>query len=184
MAIGKIKIRRDLSLKKYVRKAVKRDLSAVSIIIQYAKQLLAKKKIPQWQKGTGPNETVLENDIVNGQLFVLVVDEQIAGVGAITREIDPAYEAMQTSWNGCEKTYASIHRFALDPAFQGQGLAKWFLEQLVELCFLAGLKDIRIDTHPKNEAMQQVIVAAGFEKRGIIYLEVPDGERYAYQKGI
>ncbi|MFD2388203.1 hypothetical protein [Enterococcus rivorum] len=41
--------------------------------------------------------------------------------------------------------------------------------------------DIRIDTHPKNKAMQHLITKTGFEYRGNIQLPVSNGERFAYQ---
>lgn len=169
-------------MKKYVRKAGEHDLPAILMIIDAARTLLANRSIPQWQKDSGPNQEDLSRELVAKRLFVMIVDEEVAGVAVITDEIDPAYEAMETPWQEIDTVYASIHRFALAPQYQGQGLANWFMLQLIEICELAGYKDIRIDTHPQNIAMQKVIVQSGFERRGMVYLSVPDGERYAYQK--
>lgn len=170
-------------MKKYVRKAKEHDLPAIVNIIDAARKLLAERSIPQWQETTGPTKESLTLDLDKDRLFVLVVDEKVAGVAVITDEWDPAYEAMTTPWQEVDSTtYASIHRFAIAAAYRGQGLADWLMAQLIQLCELAGFKDIRIDTHPQNVAMQKVIEKAGFQKRGLVYLDVPNGERYAYQR--
>ena len=55
------------------------------------------------------------------------------------------------------------------------------MKLLLFMCEEKGIKEIRIDTHPKNRAMQHVILSAGFKFKGIIQLPFENGERYAYQ---
>ncbi|EOH98987.1 hypothetical protein UAY_02256 [Enterococcus moraviensis ATCC BAA-383] len=166
----------------YLRKAIPTDLDRIMEIIQSARTLLQEKNIPQWQNGEGPNETQLKHDISMQQCYVLIVDDTIAGLGIISSDSEPPYEQLKNGkWIKTRGHYAVIHRVALDPAYQGRGLALLLMNLLITTARLSNFLDIRIDTHPKNKAMQQLITRAGFSYQGDILLPVADGERVAYQ---
>jgi ribosomal protein S18 acetylase RimI-like enzyme len=167
----------------YLKKAEQNDLTAIMTIITEARQLLQSKQIPQWQNGEGPNESVIKQDIQLGRCYVLVHEDTIAGLGVISTENEPPYEALKNgSWQVTpDNSYAVFHRVALGSGFRGQGLAAVLMNQLLTAARLAKQLDIRIDTHPKNEAMQRLIRKTGFSFQGEILLPAPDGERYAYQ---
>ncbi|MFK4566054.1 GNAT family N-acetyltransferase [Enterococcus sp. UD-01] len=164
----------------YLKKAEQCDLTAIMAIITEARLLLQDNQVPQWQNGEGPSETVIKQDIRLGRCYVLVHEESIVGLGVISTESEPPYEALN-SWQVTSNSYAVFHRIALGSAFQGQGLAVLLINQLLTAARLANHLDIRIDTHPKNKAMQRLIKKTGFSFQGEILLPVPDGERYAYQ---
>ncbi len=71
--------------------------------------------------------------------------------------------------------YGVVHRVASDGSRKGIGAfcLNWAYEQCGHL---------RIDTHPDNKTMQQLLSKLGFEKRGIIYVEEDEYPRYAYEK--
>lgn len=166
----------------YLRKTIDKDLSEISRIIESAKLLLKANGINQWQDGY-PDEATLHSDIRRQVSYVLIVDGQIAGTGVILNQIDPSYEEIEEgNWAGSEKSvYSSIHRTAMSPEFRGRHLSSALMGYLISAAGLMGHPDIRIDTHPDNHAMQRVIRNAGFDYRGIIYLNKPDGKRRAYQ---
>ncbi|MCA5011682.1 MULTISPECIES: GNAT family N-acetyltransferase [unclassified Enterococcus] len=166
----------------YLRYAQPNDLPELMEIIVRARQLLAEQKIPQWQNGEGPSEKQLISDISLGHCYVLVVDEMIVGLGVISTDKEPPYEQIKNgNWQDTGSSYAVIHRVALHSDHQGRGLALTLMNLLISAARLNGYLDIRIDTHPKNQAMQQLIKKAGFSYQGDILLEAPNGERYAYQ---
>ncbi|MBL1229815.1 GNAT family N-acetyltransferase [Enterococcus sp. BWB1-3] len=169
-------------MKLYLRQATLEELQQIMTIIETARVELANRKIPQWQAGTGPNEEMLKADILSENCYVLILESELVGIGVISEEKDPAYEQIKNGqWETKAAGYASIHRAAVSSEHQGKGLAVMMLRFLINAAVLKGFVDIRIDTHPKNEIMQKVIQRAGFEFAGEIELEVPDGERYAYQ---
>lgn len=166
----------------YLRRTTDNDLPEIGGIIESAKLLLKANGINQWQDGY-PDETALQNDIRQQVSYVLIIDGQIAGTGVILNQVDPSYEEIEEgSWAGPEKSaYSSIHRTAMSPEFRGRHLSSLLMGYLISAAGLTGHADIRIDTHPDNQAMQRVIRNAGFDYRGIIYLNKPDGKRRAYQ---
>ncbi|MGX7148217.1 GNAT family N-acetyltransferase [Enterococcus ureasiticus] len=166
----------------YLRKAVSADLSRIMEIIGSARKLLHDKHIPQWQNGEGPNKELLEHDITLQQCYVLIVDQEIAGLGILSTKIETAYEQITNGqWQQTNQHYATIHRVALNPNYQGKGLALLLMNYLITTARLNDYLDIRIDTHPENKTMQQLIKKAGFNYQGDVLLPVSDGERIAYQ---
>ena len=166
----------------YLRYAQPTDLAEIMKIIVNARQHLKKQDIPQWQNGEGPNERRLALDISLNQCYVLIVDQMIAGLGVISADKEEPYEQIKNGhWQALSTSYAVIHRVALNSNFQGKGLALTLINFLISVARMNGFLDIRIDTHPKNHIMQQLIKKAGFSYRGEILLEALNGERLAYQ---
>ncbi|MCL1631434.1 GNAT family N-acetyltransferase [Sporolactobacillus sp. CPB3-1] len=166
----------------YLRKASIEDYPEIITIVEQAKRLLKADGIDQWQNGY-PDEATLRDDIVQKRANVLVIDGHVAGIGIISEEIDPAYEAIeQGSWKISSETgYASIHRVAISSDFRGLHLSSVLMSHLITAAALQGHTDIRIDTHPENPRMQHVIKQAGFDYRGVVHLDMPNGKRLAYQ---
>ncbi|WP_207695456.1 hypothetical protein DOK67_0000048 [Enterococcus sp. DIV0212c] len=166
----------------YLRKARSNDLPKIMEIILSARQLLHDHNIPQWQNGDGPTEQQLEQDITLQQCYVLIVDQDIAGLGILSTDKEAPYEQIINGhWQKGSGDYATIHRVALDSIFQGKGLALLLMNFLITTARLNNHLDIRIDTHPENKTMQRLIKKAGFSYQGEVLLPVANGERLAYQ---
>ncbi|TPR12321.1 GNAT family N-acetyltransferase [Apilactobacillus timberlakei] len=169
----------------YLRKSTEKDLPEILDIIHSAISYLGEQGIDQWQHGY-PADDDLKKDIADGINYVLVTDGNIAGTATIHQGIDPNYLKIEDGeWvNGSEAHYAAIHRVAISNKFRGQHLSQKLVSSLITVSTVLGFKDVRIDTHPENMAMQHVITSNGFEKRGIIHMREnghPWTARYAYQ---
>lgn len=74
-----------------------------------------------------------------------------------------------------EKPYGVVHRIASDGTVKGTGT--YCIEQALEWS-----GHLRIDTHPDNIVMQNLLKNLGFEKRGIIHVQEDDDPRFAYER--
>lgn len=169
----------------YLRQARNEDIPEIKNIIHGAIEFLHEQGIDQWQKGY-PSDGDLETDVKNGIGYVLIFDDQIAGFAALHQGLDINYLNIHDGeWiNGVEGRYTAIHRIAVSPNFRGQRLSQEMMSGLITISGILGYRDVRIDTHPENMAMQHVITSNGFEKRGVIYMQENGHEetpRYAYQ---
>lgn len=165
------------------RKSQPRDLKAVMAIINGAKSLLNERHIPQWQNGDGPSAAIIATDIAQGRHYVLVKNQEILAIGTLIADLDPAYEAIDGAWSPAStKPYMAIHRLAVLPNTKNHGIATIMLQHLIDQSLKLGFKDIRIDTHRANLAMQHVIAKTNFTYCGIVHLAVANGERLAYQQ--
>ena len=166
-----------------VDKASLKDIEKIENIISRCKELLKQSGSPQWSGKDEPTLDSLADAIENNLVYLLMINKRIVGTAILTDQIEAAYSNIEYgSWTKAKSPYYSIHRFAIDPAENGKGYAKLFFKLLTVIAVENGAKDIRVDTHPLNTAMQKVILSNGFDFKGIIKLPVSDGERYAYQK--
>ncbi|EAC3180764.1 GNAT family N-acetyltransferase [Listeria monocytogenes] len=166
-----------------VEKAKLKDVENIELIIDSCKKILKKSGSPQWSDEDEPTKASLVDAIENNLVYIFMVNQRIVGTAILTKQIEPAYSSLEYgSWVKASLPYYSIHRFAIDPSENGKGYAKLFFKLLTVIALEAGAKDIRVDTHPLNVAMQKVILANGFNFKGIIKLPISNGERYAYQK--
>lgn len=147
-----------------VRLADRNDLPRILDIYEIARNFMAKNGNPTQWAGGYPAESLLEGDILAGNLYVVTDDQQIAGVFCFVLGEDPTYKIIEDgSWRS-NSPYGTIHRIASD----GHGVFA------AALTFCKGKIDhIRIDTHHNNMPMQHLIEKHGFSHRGIIY--VADG---------
>ena len=165
----------------YTRKATIDDLNKIMSIVEDARELFKNDKIPQWQGGY-PDEERFKEDINNEEAYVLIVDDEVAGIGVLTTERQENYDAIEEgSWKR-DDDYAAIHRAAILSKFRGMHLSNYLFSGLITIGVQKGYKDFRIDTHPGNERMKGLSEKFGFEKRGIIYVdEKIEPIRYAYE---
>ncbi|MDX8046780.1 GNAT family N-acetyltransferase [Gracilibacillus sp. S3-1-1] len=166
----------------YTRKATIHDAEAIMSILNDGIAYLKEQGLPQWQNGEGPTLELIKQDIEKGYAHVLIYENKIAGYGALIPGPEAPYEDItEGSWKEQEDSYMVIHRIAVDLHVRGQGLSKILLHDLIVLSRRMEYKDIRVDTYPKNEIMQKVILNAGFNYSGMIYFPIEHGERKAYQ---
>ncbi len=164
----------------FVRPGTVNDVPAIMTIIESARAFLKAQHIDQWQ-GTYPDQPAVAQDIAAGTNRVLIVDGQVAGTASLIVGPDPYYKRIDgAGWAG-DLPYMMIHRFALDGSYRGQQLSRFFMSNLTSEAYAQGFRDLRIDTHAQNQIMQHVIAAAGYQFRGIVYLDEPVPERNAYQ---
>ena len=166
-----------------IRLAKPADIDTVEAIMDDARKYLGSQGLPQWQDGYGPNRAALDDDVKLGRGYVLEIDGAVHGYAAIQHGPDDSYEALANgSWNGPGGPYIVVHRVMIGQAKRGQRIGAAFMNMLAEEARRLGCKDIRIDTHPGNVIMKKVITDSGFVQCGDIMMNIPNGERVAYQR--
>ena len=155
-----------------IRKATPQDLPRIREIYEMARQFMRKNgNHSQWGKGDEP-EALIEEDIRQGNLYVLE-EASIHAVFAFIIGEDQTYlEIEEGNWKS-EEPYAAVHRVASDGTVQG------VIGRVMDYCS-AQVPHLRIDTHKDNKVMQHVLEKYGFVSCGIVH--VRDGSpRIAYE---
>ena len=139
----------------------------------------------QWQKGE-PNRQVLEASILQYQLHVLEDMGQIVGMITIVPGPEVSYASIDGAWLNQEPYYA-FHRVCVKDSMKGRGLAARLFSEAEQYVLQSGIRNIRIDTHPDNQAMQRALAKSGYICCGTLVLtegsEAGD-LRVGYQKVI
>lgn len=155
-----------------IRKSTKADEKEILNIFNVAKKYMIIHGNPtQWNKKY-PGKDIVENDINNGNSYVLIDNDVIVGTFSfIIGEEENYQKIINGNWhkNGL---YGTIHRLA------SNGKVKGIAKACFNFC-TSKIDYVRIDTHPNNISMQSAILKYGFKKCGNIF--VHDGSiRIAY----
>jgi len=142
--------------------ALPENSADVSAIYSAARDHLNRNKILQWPPHY-PSGTEAKKDIQAKELVVgwnqnrdlvgcfslnLVQDDQYAGVG----------------WKyGHDGIPAVLHRFVIDPKFQGKGYGAKFMAEVERRAVLIHATSIRLDTFLGNKASNSVYLKAGYQ---------------------
>lgn len=114
-----------------------------------------------------PTKPHYAGDAARRELYAVREGGRILGVACINAEESPEYAAI--SWKNTGPTL-SVHRMAVDPEYQGRGLAGDLLEAAERLALERGLAAIHLDTYAQNSRMQALLRRRGYIRRGEIRL--------------
>lgn len=160
-----------------IRKTEIKDLPRLLEIYQAARDFMAKTGNPkQWGK-TWPPEKLIKQNIIEGTSYVCEHNGKIIGTFffKVGKDIEPTYKNISNG-NWFDNTpYGVVHRLASDGVVKGIGAfcLNWCFEQCNHL---------RIDTHPDNTVMINLLTKLNFKKCGIIYVEHDNAPRLAFEK--
>jgi len=163
--------------------ATSREIPAIMEIVRAVVPRMRASGNLQWDDRY-PNPSVFEADIALGQLWVAAISsgdgEKIAGVVALTTDQSPEY--VQAGWDVNEPAIV-VHRLAVNPAFQGQGIAAALMLQAETVAHDRNIPRIRADTNTQNHAMQRLLPKLGYSLSGEISLNFRPGMRFlCYEK--
>ena len=162
-----------------IRRATPADLPDLMRIVRKAVPLMRASGNLQWDD-TYPNEEVFRHDIERSLLWVAEMDRFVVGVVAITSDSEPDY--ILADWDHDEPALV-IHRLAVDPDFQGQGVARTLMNKAEELAREQGIPVVRVDTNIENRATQKLFPSLGYRFAGEISLRIrPDQRFLCYEK--
>lgn len=144
--------------------------------------------IDQWQLGY-PERSLIESDVKRGVSYVALDDEgAIAGTMVLDFEGEPTYDQIDGSWladsTSSSPDYGVIHRMAVADDHRNQGVARFMFDQAKVLADERGVTSLRVDTHPGNIPMNNLIKSCGYTYCGVILIGhagEASPERLAYE---
>ena len=172
-------------VKSMIRLATLNDLPSIMEIIKDAKELLKKSGSSQWNTSDGyPTKETIITDIKKQQLFVY---EDTVVIGTMTCSVgeDPNYKHIEGKWITDSMSYITIHRIAVKKEYYHKGIAKALLHFAKRWGRKQPATSIRLDTHPLNIPMQNLVKQQGFTYCGTIQLlNRDDNLRLAYEQNL
>ncbi|MBL4678211.1 MAG: GNAT family N-acetyltransferase [Mucilaginibacter sp.] len=157
-----------------IRLALISDIPQIMQLVKEVVPLMRASGNLQWDD-VYPNPQVFEQDIQAGQLWVAEVDNEIAGVSAITTEQYPEYA--QVGLDISEEAIVT-HRLAVSPRFQGRGIAASLMQQAEDVALERDILLLRVDTNIQNLATQKLFPKMGYDYKGEITLQFRPGMRF------
>lgn len=162
-----------------LRQAELEDIDAIMALVRRVVPLMRATGNLQWDDDY-PNAEVFQRDVHLSQLWIAEADGQIAGIAAITEDQEPGYATV--GWDIAERAIV-VHRLAVDPAFQGKGVAVILMQQAEKEAVDRGISVLRVDTNTNNAATQKLFPKLGYTLSGEIKLDYRPGLRFlGYEK--
>ena len=162
-----------------LRRAKLEDVNAVMALVKRVIPLMRAGGNLQWDDAY-PNPGVFSQDVAQGQLWLAEIEGGLAGIAAITTDQEPEYA--EVGWDLAE-TAIVVHRLAVDPAYQGRGVAAALMAQAELEARDRGIAVLRLDTNTHNEATRKLFPRLGYVFAGEIGLGFRPGLRFrCYEK--
>lgn len=168
------------------RPAEEDDLPAIMDIIAQAVDKLARERIDQWQGGY-PDEGAIRADIARGEGYVLTYGDKVVACFTLSAGPEPCYDGLTDGKWRSNAGYMVVHRCAVAGEMRGLCVSDAMLREAETLALAQGVCWMRVDTHRKNRAMQNLLRRNGYEYRGNVLVSPPEGHdprRVAFEKAL
>lgn len=164
--------------KMLLRKAQENEISEIWEIIQGAIERRRLDGSLQWQDGY-PNLQTIVSDFDNGNAYVVELNHQVLGYGAIIFGEEPAYNHIEGKWLS-SGAYVVVHRVAVSSNALGKGVAKFFFNALENMAVENQVYSIRVDTNFDNFAIYHILIKLFYTYCGEV--NVRGSARKAFEK--
>lgn len=161
-----------------IRHSTERDVPRIMEIYEHARHFMAEHGNPnQWGPTNWPPEALIRSDIAEGNSYVCVCGDRIAGTFFFRYggDIEPTYLMIKDGKWLDDSAYGVIHRLAGDGSVKGVG--KFCIDWAFGQC-----GHLRADTHGDNRVMQNILEKCGFICCGRIHVAQDSYPRLAYEK--
>ncbi len=149
----------------FYRLAEEKDIDTICDLIKAAVRRMEKQKIFQWDNLYPMKEDFLD-DIQKRQLFIGLLEYDIAVIYVVNKEPDEEYQSGKWQYTECE--YRIIHRLCVNPAYQNRGIATRTLIHIEKELHKANVKAVRLDVFSGNPAALALYLGRGYEKVGAV----------------
>jgi len=163
-----------------IRKATESDLDQIMELVHSCVRGMQEEGNDQWSDEY-PGRTDFLADIDRGELYVDIQDREVRGVISINGVEPDGYDRVTWSRNG-EATV--LHRLAVNPRFQGHGVARGLLGYAEDVARSNGTSYIRSDTYSRNLRMNALFAKAGYSRVGSVHFERRTAPFYCYDKRV
>src|SRR5699024_10873330 len=134
-----------------LRKAAVQDLPYILKIKEKVVPIMRASGNDQWSDKYPDGEKFRE-DLEDGSLYVCEENDRIKSFSVVNNK--HTYQYDNIPWELTRAESRALHRMAVDPEFQGQGIASRMMKSIEALLIAEGIKGIHTDTSLENKKMQ------------------------------
>ena len=139
------------------------DLLQVVHNATLAREHMIENGLNQWQ-GDYPNLSHFQNDFDQKALYIYKKENNILGSISLFKDREAAYSKI--TW--IKKHSLVMHRVIVSPIAQHQGIGTQLFTFAIDFAKNQGYESVKVDTHPDNSKMQNLILKMGFQYIGYL----------------
>ena len=171
-----------------IRVATVDDIDRMMEVYAEGRLALGALGIDQWQEGY-PQRWRVEGDVERGESIVAVDGGIIVGCAMVTGAGETDYDEIDGAWltasDSQDPVYAVVHRVTTAADARGAGVASALFSHAETIARDLGRASLRVDTHPGNVPMQNLLGKLGYARCGDIVVSCTGDmspERVAFEK--
>jgi ribosomal protein S18 acetylase RimI-like enzyme len=149
-----------------IRKATLEDIDSIIEITKACAKHMISQNIFQWNEHY-PKPKAFETDVDRKELYVLEIENEIAGCIVISTFMDDEY--VPINWLTPNTNNIYIHRLAIHPKHQSKGFAQKLMDFAETHSKQNKYASVRLDTFSQNHRNQKFYEKRGYHKLGDIY---------------
>ena len=161
---------------------VKGKIEDITLIVDLIKDIIIDmetKGIYQWNEHY-PSQSIFENDINNETLYLMKNDHECLGIIVFDEQQSPEYK--EIDWLTEGKKVLVIHRLAINPKYQKQGIARLLMDFAENIAIKKGYTSIRLDAYSGNPRALKLYENRGYEKTGQLFFSFRELPFYCFEK--
>lgn len=120
----------------------------------------------RWIYGKHPTDPMLQDYIDRQEMYFFMDGKNVAGMIAVTMYQSEGYHEICWSQNLEDNEVACLHILAVTPAYQGKGVSKKMMAEIISMVKENGKKAIRLDVLASNIPARRMYERLGFVYRG------------------
>jgi len=158
-----------MSFNEMISRGLPEEIDEIIALTKACGRHMRENGIDQWDEHY-PDRISIERDIQTGTLFALRDAVKILGIVVLNEKQDDEYAEISWSTSNEDKNLI-VHRLAVLPSFQGQGLARQLMDFAEDFARTQGSVAIRLDTYSQNHRNQRFYLARGYRDLGPVFLK-------------
>lgn len=152
-----------------VRKATAADVAGVDAIYQRIHDGEEQGRTTiGWVRGVYPTAATAQAAVERGDLFVLEDGGRIVAAAILNQLQVPEYALCPWRYPAPEGQVMVLHALVVDPAAQGRGYGRAFVDYYERYALDHGCPYLRMDTNVKNQAARRMYAKLGFAEPGVV----------------
>ncbi|MER3328204.1 MAG: GNAT family N-acetyltransferase [Candidatus Kapaibacterium sp.] len=129
-----------------------------------------------------PSEAIYRRDIMRNSQYVYIIDDTIRGIVSYDTQHHELFDTLD--WNPNHKSAYFVHRLAVDPEFQGRGIANELMEFSENNAREDNIDSIRLGAFKGYSEVVGFYKKRGYEVRGEILFDVSNTTFFGMEKSL
>ena len=121
----------------------------------------------KWVYGKHPSDELIMWYINKGAMYFCERDGAVISAAAVMPRQDEDYRDTPWTLSLADDEAGEVHILCVDPSYQGQGIARETMRQIIGLCRSLGKKAVRLDALSCNTPAHRLYESLGFRKMSV-----------------
>ncbi len=146
--------------------AEENDIDRIMNLVKDCIKNMESQGINRWNDYYPPRE-IIQDDIERGSMYILKKNHAVLGIISLNEEQPPEYNRL--NWSTPHGRILVIHRLAVNPIFQKQGIGRNLINYAENYAIDNGYTSIRLDAYSGNPRALRLYEKRQYKRVGQVY---------------